>query len=239
MPSRTRPRIIKFASRLLVAALIAGCAGGAQPVATPDLEPAPTSPLYPGRSHTPTVVVDVDDVPNDPGWIAPADAARATELALSDDAVQDQLGEHRYRVLYVTRPPEPSAYSKELNPQTLPEVIIYDYSIDRWLAVPVDLERDSVGAFKLRDPRTDGQPQIASAEASEAVSVALADSEVSGLVDRGYEPVERPVRVGGFSDAKCETARCVIVVLWESRANRTALIQVDLGVLRVVGIYEE
>lgn len=239
MANRRTTSIIRSISGMLVVAVMAGCVGSTRPTSTADPAPPPTVLDYPGRSHPPMVVVDVDKIPNDQPGIPAADAARATDLALSDDAVRAQLGEHRYRVLYVTAPSAPSEFSKELDPQTLPEVIIYDYTIDRWLAVPVDLKNDSVGAYKFRDPRSDGQPQIAEDEIAEAVSIALADPDVSALVNAGYEPVERPVRVGGFSDAKCETARCVLVVLYASSSNQTALVQVDLGVLGVVGIYEE
>ena len=147
---------------------------------------------------------------------------------------------HRYLVLYVTTPPELSEAHKETDPQTLPEVIVYDYSTDRWLAIPVDLATGSVGRLKERNPATDGWPMIVALEVQDAVSIALADPAVTALIRRGYALIDRPVRVGGIGgDRICVTFRCVVVIVHSKAVDRMAMIQVDLGVRRVVGIDAE
>ena len=154
-------------------------------------------------------------------------------------AVQARLAGARHAGLYVTAPPQPNAASKEIDPQTLPEVVIYDYSADRWLLVPVDPATGVVRPFKERDPRIDGQPLITDVEADEAVEVALADPAAIDLSARGFKPLDRPVRVGYLAGVKCETARCVQVFFYSDSADRSVVMQVDLGTRRVVGIFEE
>ncbi|MCI0583118.1 MAG: hypothetical protein L0227_09555 [Chloroflexi bacterium] len=194
---------------------------------------------YPERSHEPMVIVEREETPTDRPGIPPADVARAIDLALADPAVQARLSGHRYEVLVVSTPPEPSGLSKETDPQILPEVIVYDYSTDRWLEIPVDLDRETVAPYTERDPAIDGQPPIVESEAEAALAIALADPEVQAIVDRGYEPIVRPVRVGGIGGAQCVTARCVLVILHSETLNRSAVIQVDLGARLVVGLFEE
>lgn len=229
--------------------VVAGCvasrpeAAPPEPGVSPDAPASTTGPpkifAYPDRSHPPIEIVAVEENPPDVPTISADDASRAIELALADPAVEARLAGHRSRVLFVTTPPEPSEASKVTDPQTLPEVIVYDYSTDRWLAIPVDLATGSVGRLKERNPSSDGQPPIVASEAQDAVSIALADPAVTALTRRGYEPIDRPVRVGGIGDAACVTFRCVLVILHSKAVDRSAFIPVDLGLRRVVGIYEE
>jgi hypothetical protein len=239
MANRRSSTITRSALGLLTGALVAGCVGVAQLAPTSDPMPTPTVLVYPDRSHEPMVVVDVGDVPSDQPGLPPSEVARAIELALADPAVRERLSGHRYEVLYVTTPPEPSSQSKEIDPQTLPEVIVYDYTTDQWLAIPVDVAQGTVAPYKERDPATDGQPQISESEVTVALALALADPKGAALIERGYEPIERPVRVGGIEGAACVTARCVLVILHSRTVNRSALLQVDLGVSQVVGVFEE
>jgi len=60
---------------------------------------------------------------------------------------------------------------------------------------------------------------------------------VAALTARGFLPNERPVRTGYLVPGVCVTARCVLVVFHDP-LNRTALVQVDLGVERVLGIHQ-
>ena len=224
----------------LVALCVAGCNSfGASPQPSPPPSPvaAPTDE-WPGRSHAPRDPVAVFETDPFAGLITPADAARATALALADDAVQTRLAGTRFTVLYVTSPPEPSEASKETDPQTLPEVVVYDYTSDRWLEIPVDVSSGAVHPFKDRDSRVDGQPPITEGEAAAALTIALADGAVVGLTSRGFEPDPQPVRVGSLVPSGCVTARCVLVVFHESSSRKSAFVEVDLGVEQVVGTYE-
>jgi hypothetical protein len=225
----------------LVVVVAAGCNGvGASPrPTTPAAAAATPVEEFPGRSHAPRDPVAVFEDPATGVGILPDDAARATELALADTAVQARLAGVRYVVLFVTAPPVQSSESKEADPQTLPEVVVYDYTSDRWLEIPVDISTGEVHPFKERDPEVDGQPPITAAEAEAALKIALADEAVLTLTGRGFQPAERPVRAGRVSGATCVTARCVLVVLYEPSSSSSAFIQVDLGIEKVVGTYEE
>jgi hypothetical protein len=224
----------------LAATVAASCTSqGASPQPSSLAGPIATATAeYAGRSHAPKEAVAVFQGP-DPfvGLITPDEAARATALALADPAVQTRLAGARYAILDVTTPPEPSKESKETGPQTMPEVVVYDYTLDRWLAIPVDLSSGAVHPFKELDPEIDGQPPITTAEEAGALKIALANAEVAALTARGFLPNERPVRTGYLVPGVCVTARCVLVVFHDP-LNRTALVQVDLGVERVLGIHQ-
>ncbi|MCI0583629.1 MAG: hypothetical protein L0227_12210 [Chloroflexi bacterium] len=225
----------------LVVAVAAGCNSlGASPRPTTPANTAATpEEEFPGRSHAPRDPVAVFETDPFVGLITPDEAAHATALALADPAVQARLAGARYAVLYVTTPPEPSKESKELDPQTLPEVVVYDYTSDRWLEIPVDISSGEVRPFKERDPEVDGRPPITDAEAAVALRIALADAGVAGLTARGFQPDPRPVRTGSLVPSGCVTARCVLVVFHESSSRRSAFVEVDLGAEQVVGTYEE
>jgi hypothetical protein len=231
-------------SAVVAGLVVLGAAGcnslGASPQPSPPARPVATpTDEWPGRSHAPRDPVAVFEAGPFASLITPDEAARATALALANPAVQARLAGARYTVLYVTTPPEASKESKETDPQTLPEVVVYDYTSDRWLEIPVDISSGEVRPFKERDPEVDGQPPITDREAAVALTIALADAGVAGLTARGFKPIERPVRTGFIIPAVCVTARCVLVILSESSSDRSAVVQVDLGAERVVGSREE
>ena len=226
----------------VVAAMVGGCVptgGGADgPSPTIKASPAPSA-AYPGRSHAPMDAVAVFE--EEVQGTAPSgdEADHLIALALADPRVQARLAGARHAVLYVTTPPAASDASKEIDPQTLPEVVIYDYSADRWLVVQVDAKSGAVGPFKERDPMVDGQPPISPHEADEAVVLALTDPAGLGLSARAFKPVDRAVRQGRLGGVKCDTARCVLVILYSDSTRLSAFLQVDLGTRRVVGVFEE
>ena len=240
--------ILTVLGLVVVAGCVASPAGAAPP--EPGVSDAPASTPSPTtspedltdreRAYPPIEIVTVEESLDLLPPFSADEVSRASELALADPAVGARLAGHRYLVLYVTPPPELSEASKEIDPQTLPEVIVYDYSTDRWLAIPVDLATGSVGRFKERNPATDGWPMIVALEVQDAVSIALADPAVTALIRRGYALIDRPVRVGFIGgDRICVTNRCVAVIVYSKAVERMAMIQVDLGVRRVVGIDAE
>ena len=177
-----------------------------------------------------TLPVEVDTLPED-------QADRAIDLALADSAVQARLDGTRFRALYVwPGAPDTPAAKESLSPY--PHVVVYDYTNDRWLEVPVDLATETVRPFYERDPAVDGTPALSPDEAAEAVNLALTDSMTQEFVGEGYTADERSVHWGGWEGVPCVTARCLLVVL-EREGYEAVYVQVDIGAGAVVALRDD
>jgi hypothetical protein len=121
----------------------------------------------------------------DPSLFAPltqGERAEAIRILTEDKRMSEMAKVGRYRVIsaepLTVKPPRPLAGKR------LARIVIYDYAGDRCIDACVDLDSSSVPHLK----QSRSQPMLSREEEAVAISIAMMDERVGGLLSLGDEP---------------------------------------------------